>query len=390
MTYGIIIETPDVPIKEDWDWLTDVNTSNSGLEDVFALRRYPRRTFSGTFSFSTIDRLRRHLALMTRRFVNEFDFPLWQYQTKLKAAVAIGATTATVNARRGNFRVGGSAFLIEDDTFEEVAIDAVTDTTITFAAPLAHAYSKRAVVCPVATVFSNTNATITRRAVNTSGTSSFTFVERQSPVPFVSPLNEATVDTFGGLPILPYVTIGDEFATNFDTGVTVTDYTAKPELTSPWLREQWKQSLKFVADLIGGVDDLEFWQLFGDTVQGSANPFLFPTNREDFKLVTSGVAGGNAITVAGDEFSQHYWGHGAFSRIFIDTDAGRHYASITGVASVAGNDRLTFSPALPGGAGWASNQRVGFLLKLRIDNDKISLQHSGLYTEITIAVKTVP
>lgn len=135
--------------------------------------------------------------------------------------------------------------------------------------------------------------------------------------------------------------------------------------------------------------NMDWWQLFADTIQGSLNPFLFATNREDMTIVTPAAPGGAAVTVFGDEYSQHYWGHDAFSRIFIDSDAGRHYAKITAISAIGGNDRLTFSPALPNGAGWSQNQKIGFLLKVRNGNDKISFSHYGLHTEVSLSLRTV-
>jgi hypothetical protein len=389
MTYGIVLQVPETPITEDWFWITDIGVAYDGTEDSVPLLRYPRRMFNGQFRFDDAADLRRHLAMATKRFKSEFDFPLWQYQSKLKAAVAAGADTVTVNARRGDFRVGGAAIIVEGDTYEQVEIAAVTETELQFADVLANDYSARAIVCPVSTVYTNTNAQVTRSNPDYVATASFTFLERVPTTPLVSPLNEAVVATFDDLPLLPYVPIGTSFEGTVDTGLQPVEYTGLIDLVSPWTYEQWAYQLTFNANRIGNVDDCEWWQAFADEIQGSAYPFLFPTNRADFEIVTPAIGGGTTITVEGDEYSQHYSGHGGFSRIFIDTDAGRHYAKITGLASVGGNDQLVFSPALPVGAGWTTNQKLGFLLKVRVDNDKVSFKHYGLTTEVSISIRTV-
>jgi hypothetical protein len=389
MTYGVAIQVPEAPITEEWSWLTDITRSHNGSEDSLPLLRYPRRTFSGNYRFDDKADLRRHIAMMTKRFRTEFSFPLFQYQCKLKAAVAIAATGVTINAKRGDFRVGGAAIIIEGGVYEEVEIAAVDETSLEFVDPLANAYTARAIVCPVVTVYTNTNASITRANPDHSATSSFNFIQRLPTLPFVSPLNEATVLTFDGLPLLPFVPQGSGFMGAVATGLQAVEYTGVVDLVSPWTFEQWGWTLAFKANHIGNVDDWEYWQAFADVIQGSANPFLFPTNREDFEVVTPATLGGVGITVKGDEYSQHYWGHGGFSRIFIDTDAGRHFAKVTGISAIGGNDRLTFTPALPGGAGWALNQKVGFLLKVRNDNDKITCNHYGLWTEIGLSIRTV-
>jgi hypothetical protein len=496
MTYGTAIQIPEAPINEEWAWLTDLSTSFDGTEDRIALLRYPRRTFSGNYRFDDKDALRRHLAMMTKRFKGEFAFPLFQYQTKLKAKALAGDTVVFVNARRSNFRVGGAAFIMDGDTFEEVEVAVVTEASVEFAEPLTNAYSSRAFVCPLATVFTNTNANITRQNPDHSATSSFSYIERLPTIPFVTPLSEAVVETFDGMPVLPFHAVGSSFDGTISTGLQAMEYTGLIDLISPWKVEQWAHNLSFKVNhirsrfgnlaerfpelvqgddvsyppvgtnypkkvrvgpfqhntkLIAGspncrpddflilngiqygvednetyaagteffylfagrtlqievknvnnpycgiygsltleeVPNLEWWQVFAEAIQGSANPFLFPTNRSDLEVVTPAIAGGSALTVKGDLYTQHYWGHDAFERIFIDTTAGRHYAKVTAISAVLGNDRLTFDPPLPTDPDWATEQKVGFLLKLRNDNDKISCKHSGLWTEVSMAVRTV-
>lgn len=501
MTYGTAIQIPEAPIGEEWSWLTDLSTSYDGTEDRIPLLRYPRRTFTGNYRFDNKDDLRRHLAMMTKRFATEFKFPLFQYQAKLKARTIVGDTVLTVNARRGDFRAGKAAFIMEGVKFEEVVIASVTETSVELAAPLTKAYSTRAFICPLVTVFTNTNASVTRQNPDHSATSSFTFIERLPTLPFVSPLNDTIVDTFDGLPVLPFVPVGSGFDGNLATGLNAMDYVGVIDLVSPWDYAKWAHNLTFkvshlnqsytldltksfpvlrknidplyptpgtfypatfrvgpyptnvqlVAGNLDGTgfarpDDFlyfngvkfddtnavtypagtvlytltaghtvemtventldnesgisgsisvlqapsfDWWQKFADLIQGSANPFLFATNRADLEVVTPCPPGGVRVTVKGDEYTQHYWGNDAFARIFIDTDGGRHYAKVTGISAVAGNDRLAFDPPLPAGAAWGSNQKVGFLLKVRNDNDKISWQHYGLWSEAKLAIRTV-
>lgn len=388
MTYGLAIQTPEFPITEEWSWITDIGTSYNGAEDRIPLLRYPRRTFSGNYRFDDKPSLRRHIAMMTKQFRTEFGLPLFQYSTKLKEPVTAGDDTVIVNAKRSDLRVGGQAVVIEGTKYELVEIDTINETSVVFADVLAQNFSKRAVLCPVTTVFSQTGASITRANPDHSATSSFAFIERVPTLPFVSPLNEAVVATFDGLPLLDKFNVGQSFESGVDTGLQAVEYTGLVDIVSPWTYEQWVQQLAFVAKHIGNVDEWEWFVAFAEAIQGSNNPFLFPTNRSDMAIVTPAGAAATTITVQGTEYSDHYQGHGAFSRIFIDGPAGRHYARVTGVAQVGGNDRLTFTPAVPAGS-WTTGQRVGFLLKLRNDNDKITCDHYGLRTEIKMTVRTV-
>lgn len=389
MTYEVVVQTPETPIGEEWKWETDLIVSYNGTEDPIPLLRYPKRIFKGDLRFDDLNDLRRHIAMMQKRFEVEFKFPLFQYQAKLKAAVTAGADSVTVNARRGNFKVGEAAIIIEDGEYEEVEIEALTDTTVTFVDPLANSYSTKAFVCPLSTVFANTNASVVRNNPDDIAKASFTYIERLPVEPFIGDLNEAELTTFDSLPVLDQLSIGTDFQSSVSTGLQAVEFLGGYDVVSPWDYMQWGFPVRFRFDNFPNVDGFEWWQLFAETIQGSQNPFLFPTNRADMEIVTPAALGGTGITVLGDEYSQHYWEHGGFSRIFIDSDAGRHYAKITGISSIAGNDRLTFTPALPGGAGWNVNQSIGFLLKCRNEDDRISLDHFGLYTEVTLAIRTV-
>ena len=113
MAYHLALQVPDSPIKEEWTWLGDAMRSYDGSEDLIPLRRYPQRVFSGNYSFDRAQDVRRHMAFMFTSFGDVFKVPLYQYQVKLKAAVASGADTVVVNATRSDFRVGGLAFLVE-------------------------------------------------------------------------------------------------------------------------------------------------------------------------------------------------------------------------------------------------------------------------------------
>lgn len=388
--YDIILQAPLFPIEEEWSWLTDLAVSYNGTEgDRIPLLRYPHRSFSGSFQFDDKEELQRHLAMMTKKFRTEFKFPLFQYQTKLKAGVDAGMTTVTVNARRGDFRLDSPAVIMEGPVYEEVEISAATDTTLDFTDPLVNAYSKKAIVCPLSTVFAEPGTSVSRLNPDQAATSRFSLNERICPIPFLAPLNDAVVTTFDSLPVLSYVPMGSTFESKIATGLIPVDYPGLQDIVTPWTYSQWAYSYTFNANRFGGVNDLEWWQAFAETIQGASNLFLFPTNRSDMEIITPASPSGTTIVVKGEEYSQHYQAHGSFTRIFIDSDAGRHYAKITSVALVLGNDRLTFSPALPAGAEWASNQSIGFLLKVRAENDKILLTHYGLQSDVKIDLRTV-
>lgn len=389
MVYTVSVETPEDPITETWRWTTDQMTAYKGGEDRIPLTRYPKRSFSGSIEFDTEAKARRHMALMFQRHRSLLKLPLFQYQTKLKAPVAAGAAGVTVNAIRSDLRAGLAAVIIEGDTFEELVVDTVLAGSVTFTTNLVNDYSARAVLCPLTIVYSATGSGFMRRNPDDSASASFTYMEKDPWPPFVDPLNVQALTMYDGMPVLERRAIGTQFNHALDSGIRINDYLAGADVFSAWEQSQWAFPLRWLINR--GLDPLEWhkWVSFADYIQGAYREFLLPTHREDLEIVTPAAGTEAVLTVKGDEYSQHYWGSDTFSRIAIESDAGRHYATVTGVASLLGDDQLTFDPPLPAGAGWATNQRVEFLLKVRNADDVITCTHYGFQTEVSMGLRTV-
>src|SRR5690606_23877980 len=269
-----------------------------GSEDRIPLNRYPKRTFSGTYVFDTVEDVRRHTALMLRRFGGTFRFPLYQYQAKLKAPAAVLDTSVSINATRSDLRAGRLAIIVEGNTFEELEVDSVAADSVTFTTGLENDYSARAIVCPVIEVYTATGSGFTRRNPDDSASASFTYMEKERWAPFVDPLNEETVSTFGGLPVLDLKATDQQFGHAVDTGIRITDYVGLPDVFSPWDQAQWTFPLRWQVNRIFDLQAWLWWQVFADTLQGASSVFLLPTHRGDLEVVTPAALGGTGITVA--------------------------------------------------------------------------------------------
>lgn len=389
MAYTLALHRPEVPLVEEWRWETDVQVAYDGSEERLPLLRYPRRTFVGSFVFTRKQDITRQLALMFSRFGTAFKLPLEQYRTKLKAPAPSGTSSVRTNALRGDLRAGREALIREDDTWEVVEIADVSLSSATFAAPLVNSYAARAWICPLTIVHSATNSQIVRKNPDDIATASFRYMENEPWTPFVSPLNDVSLSFFDGKAVLERVPLGTEFQDTVDSGIRITDYLNLPDFYSPWGQSQIGFSRSWNASRTFDLDDFLWWQKLFDLVRGSSEPFLLPSYRKDLDVVTPAAAGGSFVRVAGDEYSQHYFGKDTFARVVIASDQGRHYASVVGVTTSAGNDRLEFSPPLPAGAEWASNQHVEFLLKVRIADDMVQLTHYETHTQISLALRTI-
>lgn len=388
MPYTFALQSPESPVKEEWLWTTDLSTAYDGSEDRIPLTRYPLRAFSGQYQFDRIEDVRRHLAFMQSGFRSEFGLPLFQHQVKLKAPV-FGGDTVQVNALRSDFRVGQSALLVEGDNYQVLTVAAVDATSVQFEETIAVTYSTRAILCPMVGVYSATGASFTRTAPDGSASAGFRFMEASPLVPFISPLNEEELTMHDGLAVLDRQMLGEEFEAALDTGMLVTDYTAGSDFFSPWTQAQWAFPARFLVNRVLDNASWLWWQAFADHVQGSSVPFLLPSHRHDLEIVTPANGSGNTVVVKGHEYSENFFPLDTYKRIMIDTAAGIRYRNVTAVADVGGNDQLTFSPSLPSGSSWAVDQRIGFLQRVRIADDKITCDHYGMHTEVSLALRTV-
>lgn len=389
MTYALALQTPESPLTEDWVWTTDLHLSYDGSEDRIPLARYPKRAFSGQYEFDRVEDVRRHLAMMQQRFRTTFRFPLYQYLVKLKAPAIAGAAGVAVNATRSDLREGKGALLVEGDTYEELTVDAVVEDGVTFTTPLVNSYSARAILCPVTECYATTGQQFNRRNPDGSGQAGFRYNERAPWTPHVSPLNDVSLTMYDGKAVLDKNAVGSAFEMALDSGIFITDYTGLVDIMAPWTQAQWAFPLRWQVNRVLDNDSWLWWQVFADHVQGSSVPFFLPSFRSDLPVVTPAAGSGSQVTIEGDLYSQHYWPLDTFEHIVIDSDAGRHYAKVTAVVAIAGNDRLTFTPALPAGATWDDNQKVGFMLPVRIADDKITCTHYGMQTEVSMALRTV-
>lgn len=389
MLYTILAQQPEVPISETWMWQTDVQVAYAGDEDMTAFRRYPSRSFAGNIEFENETAIRRHMALMWQRHKSVLKLPLFQYQTKLKAPAAVGALGVSVNALRSDLREGQLALLIEGDIYEEVTVDTLAADAVTFVAPLTHEYSARALLCPLTIVYADNGATFSRRNPDGSAVASYRYNERDPWVPFVSPLNTAALTFFDGFAVLDQPAIGSQFDATLDAGLRVTDYVARPDVFSPYDHSKWSRPLRWQVNRALDLEAWMWWQAFADHIQGASKVFLLPSQRADFAIAVPAAGGGNTLRLSGTDYSQNYWTSDTFKRLVITSPLGRHYTKVTAVAQVGGNDVLTLAPALPAGAGWATDQTVELLAKVRNKDDRVVCDHYALHTEVAMATQTI-
>lgn len=387
--YTIITQQPETPIVESLLWNSDVIVGDNGSEQRISLSRVPKRTIKGTFRFDSKSSLRRYTNQLYSVAGQFFNFPYWQWSIKIKNAIAAGVQNIPITSKRSQFRVGGLGIIMDGDVYELFIVQAVTATYVRATGGLANSYSRRALVAPVRAVATENNAVLSRTNTDGTGSASFTFLEYSSQSPFVDPLNTQTLTTFDGIPVLDKIPTGTEFTDTIDTGAEITDYGGQMDIRSRWATYQMQMPRSFQCNRLFNPDEWNWWQVFLDYCRGPVNPFYYPSHVADFGIVGTPATGNTMVVVEGDDYSDLYEGDANRQCIvFTNEDGLRHYAKVTDIANVGGNDRLTFSPALPAGE-WGS-ATLSFLLKCRLSQDTVECTHDNVQTTVPLVLRTVP
>lgn len=380
---------PDDGIGETWQWLTDVMVSSNATEQRVSNSTLPRRTFGMKYQFDDATELRRHVAAMLIGAKTNFQAPLYQYQTRLKAVAAIGATTVSILPARTELRPGQAALIFDRSGSQLVTVDSLTGASATFLEPLGRAYGLDASVCPVAIVYAGNNSALAFGCLDHDGKATLALRETIFLAPFLNPYNTAVVTSFNGLPVLTARPVGTEYNDTFDTGIAPTDEGGVISIRSPWTHAQVQLQRSFNCQRKFSPADWDLWRVFADTVRGSWKPFYMPTYRQDFAVVTPPAPSGTTVTFLGRAYADDWFPYAPFKAIAVFSNGGVHYASVTGVAIVGGNTVATFAPALPAGGAYALNQRVSLLQKVRIANDQVVCEHFSLTTKVSLTMRTV-
>jgi hypothetical protein len=384
----LITQVPEEPINEEWTWLTDVMVSENGTEQRVCNRELPKFVFGLSLKFDDANDLRSHIASMLIGAKTAFQIPLYQYQTRLTAPAAIGAMGIAFASVRSELRVGDAALIFDRQGNTELkTVAALTGAGATFTTALAAAWGVTASVCPVASVYSPSVAMIDFGLLDHDASANLKVASTGFLNPFLNPYNAAALAMLNGSPVLEARPIGSDFTAGFDTGIKPTDEGGVVSIRSPWTHAQMTLARTFTCQRQLNPADWDKWRLFADTVKGSWKPFYMPTYRQDFTLTTAPVAGGTTLTFGGLSYLNDWFPFAPFKGVAIFYAGGVHYATVTACANVGGNSQVTFAPALPGGAGAIAG--VSLLLKLRIADDKVSCEHRGLHSRISLNLRTV-
>lgn len=389
---------PEVPVVERWRWLTDVQVSVDGTEQRIGLREVPRRSLRTRLVFVKQAELReQYRALMSA--VGRLFVPYFQYATTVTANADAGDSALSFDVGMADVRNGDYVVIVQQDEARLLQLDVVGTNGATLSAPLVAPIAKGAVLAPTYASFIPNNSTLQRAAVNEYGSVNLSSEATYPRSSHQRPGATVELATLDGYPVLERRPLAnDDIGHSFDTGQQQDDAkTGLVDLYSYWDFTKMEQDLEFFVRRVGrtcgyvtGVAEFDYWRAFADGVKGSLRNFLLSTYRPDLVLYSTVGVGADSLVAQGADYVDTYWPAAAYHYVSLTTPKGVHYAKVMAATKDAGgNSVLNFTPALPATEGWNDITEISYLLKLRLADDEIELNHYPFDTIFKLRTRTV-
>jgi len=378
---------PEVPIKETWEWLTDVIVSEDGTEQRIDLRgEYPKIEQSFNAVFDSEQSLREFYSnLLISK--SALWVPEFQYATKLTSPSIIGNTSLYFDNSKIDIRAGEFVLIKSDEVSEVIEILTIesygaTTNTLTFDIP------SGSYIISGSSAYIEDNSYLERYAPNGVGKTKLTckFLRERDTLYKTS----VSFDTFLSDIVLPDRSLVKETSKDsFSSGIKSLDNsTGLIENISRWDYSRVTRDVYFKFDRYLNYDKLNYWKYFFSLCRGQARKFWMPTFRNDLELFESAPEGTSSITCKGLDYARKVYQLPTHRYLEIETEAGIHRVSVVGASEVDGKSLIAFSPALPPGSLWANINRISFLLPMRLATDEVKLTHYHLDTTIEFSVRT--
>lgn len=378
--------TPVSPVNEVWQWNTVLTKSVAGFEQRMQLRDNPVVSLEQTFAIK--DETDRRIFLTTlHKYIGVWDnLPMYQYSTRLTGTSNSGVSTIAFDPEKTDIR-GGEKIAIFDSalTFYELyTVNAVTANGCTLTEPLASTVTTDNFVAPAprTRVLDNQSMSMVRfhgRGTMTSTLDTDRAVKR--------PNQNITLTTIDGLPL-----VDENFVVNngVSEGMLYNVTTIEAPSIDPidfriYNYPQWLTNRRYQVE----GRNIDYWRELGDQLKGSLKPFWLPTFRNDIVLSETPNPGDSVIKSNQNGLIEQLT-YQTNRRILITTPTGNFYRFIEDVREL--QDRtveLELDSALGSNPGDATIERISFVQKVRIADDRITLTHTRTNTEIALAVSSV-
>lgn len=381
---------PEVPINEEWEFITDTLMTWDGSTSRLSLVEDPRVSLD--IKITLVDyQDRRELYDLTKTAIRVPSLvPLFQYAAPLTATAVTGDSRLYFDPKLTNMRVG--VYLAAINRLTRQVVLGLVNTIYTDGVSIDTAIGFDLEVDPALWfVMPALPCYIEDGAGVDFGTQAGSFaIKAQALTEFslVRPDSTRVVNTFDGLPVLEWqqlITTKESFSYRrdlMDGGVGTRNIRSRD------LATVISRTFKFSVDRLS--DDLDYFRTFFSQVRGSQKPFLKSTQLPDLELGASFLPGASTLVLDRTDYVAKHFPYDAFKRLEISyPQAAKTYHVVTSASIDAfGVASITISPALINDADHSVITRISYLQKLTA-SDTVKLEHYNDYSYVKFNAKTV-
>jgi hypothetical protein len=141
--------TPEYPIEESLEWLTDVIESYDGSEQRIQIRSLPRQVISESFFLKGLDRIKSRIMLSDNQ-TRVFGVPVWYEARQTQVDIDGGSDTILVSTGYADFREGSTVLVWRSsDDFEVVEASSIASDSLSLARPIRSSFKAGTYVMPL-------------------------------------------------------------------------------------------------------------------------------------------------------------------------------------------------------------------------------------------------
>lgn len=358
------------PVREKLNWLTDVLTTHSGIEQRIGLRDAPRRGLE--YSLATLNRHQsaRLEMLLLGWQANLFAVPVWTDGQMLAGELAAGSLSIPCATAGFEFAANGLALLWRaHDSYEAVEIASVGGASLTLKTATVATWPVGSRVYPIRLGYLPQRQGFTREtAHHLTGKVAFSFIDN----PGVAAVD--TGDTYAGYRVyLGRTNWADPIEIEASRQLETLDY----DTGAPWvddlsglaaLLKSWHWTLKSRAEIVA----LRSWLA---ARAGKRVPFWSAAQGTDMEVLAVVGSSDTTLTIRNIGYARYLNGRADCRHLVIETLAGaRYYRSIPNASEIDdASEMLSIDSALGVTLQPAEIVRVRFLHLVRLESDEIEI-----------------
>jgi len=359
------------PVRERWQWRTDLQQAKSGAESRRPVYQNPRRALEWRITTRDIVMLDRMLSGWQSQ---PWAVPRWLDETKLQADVSAGDTTLSLDTSVGEWRAGEQVVLLrgrdaEAPVVDSVGVDSLTlDTaleqdwpagTAVYPARLMRLQSSIQLSRPTSGIVDGQIQMIADEDTSTPLTGKDSQTQFENDPVYLKEPNRARAASS------TYERDADRI--DSEVGIVLVDDPTR----DPFHVHEWEYTLVSRTE----VDAFVRWLL---ARQGQANRFRYPTWSTDMTLIRDIDPGDAQIIIDPIDWSRWYSGKRNRDVIAIEASDGRwRFGRVTGASISNGQETLSLSDSIIGtdedAILVANVRRLGWLELVRINSDRVEL-----------------